>query len=182
MKYITTVARLMLVILAGVTALGQSSAPKPAPELKQWDVWIGDWALSGTAKESAAGPEYKLDWHMHGHWILGGFFAKIDHTWNENGEEGQFMEILSYDAIKKIHAVSGFASDGSSWAVTSTFENETSVETQTMTTPNGDILRCRCTWVFSDDRMAVSGKSECEQNETRWTFFNVKGTKSKGTN
>ncbi len=38
------------------------------------------------------------------------------------------MEILSYDPIKKIHTSSSFASDASTWALTATFDNATSLE------------------------------------------------------
>jgi hypothetical protein len=165
---------LMLLMFASV-ALAQSAAPKPAPELKQWDIWIGDWALSGTAKDSATGPEYKLDWHMHGRWILGGFFAQIDHTTKSNGNEAHYLEILSYDPIKKIHTTSAFGDDGTFEAVAATFNKETSAEDSTITSTDGKSTACHNTWVFSSDRMSVSGTHEC--NDGSW--FKVKGTKAK---
>jgi hypothetical protein len=81
-KYITTAVSIMLLMLTVVAAVGQSSNPKPAPELKQWDIWIGDWDFSGTAKDTQTGPEYNFDWHMHGRWILEGFFAQLDNDTN----------------------------------------------------------------------------------------------------
>lgn len=66
------------IILAGLVntfAYAQSPAPTPPTEIKKWDVWIGDWALSGTAKDTPTGPEYKVNWHLHEHWILNGFFV-----------------------------------------------------------------------------------------------------------
>jgi len=93
--------------LISTCAYGQSSTPTPPPELKKWDVWIGDWNLSGTAKDTPTGPEYKVNWHLHEHWILNGFFVQVDQTWKGNGQELHSMEILSYDPGKKIHTVSG---------------------------------------------------------------------------
>jgi hypothetical protein len=179
MKRIVTILSVMILIFVVAAAEGQTSAPKPAPELKQWDVWIGDWALSGTAKDTPTGPEYKVDWHMHGHWILGGFFVQIDQTWKGNGEDVRILEFLYYDPIKKIHAGSGFANDGTTWPLTATFDNQTSVEDFTVTSPDGKLTRCRNTWVFGSDRMSVSGTQECEQNGARFTGFKVNGTKSK---
>jgi hypothetical protein len=181
MKRMVTAVSIMLLMLVVAVAEGQSSTPKPAPEMKRWEVWIGDWALSGTAKDTPTGPEYKVDWHMHGHWILGGFFAQIDQTWKGNGEDVRVLEFLYYDPIKKIHTGFGFANDGATWPLTATFNNETSVEDFVVTSPDGKLTTCRNTWVFSGDRMAVSGTEESEQNGVRWTSFRVKGTKSKST-
>jgi hypothetical protein len=149
MKNIVTTISLMLLMFAPLAA-SQSPTPKPAPELKQWDIWgIGDWTLSGTARDTSAGPEYKVDWQMNGHWILGGFFKEVDSIWKGNGVEVDFWEIASYDPIKKIHSISGFASDGTTWVLTVTFDHEKSVEQLTQTSANGEIATCRNTWVFS---------------------------------
>ena len=169
MKRITTAISMMFLILSAVAAVCQSSTSKPAPELKQADVWVGEWVFSGTGKDSPTGPEYKVDWHLHGHWILGGFFLQADSVWKDNAGETHYLEIVSYDPIKKVFSVSGFASDGSTWALTSIFDESTWVDTG---------AQCRNTFHFSPDRIAVSGISECEEKGVRWTGFQVTGTKS----
>ncbi len=181
MKCILPAVSLMILMFV-VAAHGQSSTPKPAPELKQWDVWVGDWTTTGTAKDTPTGPEYKVEWHTHCHWILGGFFLQWDSTWKGNGVESRWLEIGFFDPIKKIHTISGFSSDGSSWTGTVTFQGKDSqVENFTGTTPDGEVSTCRNTWHSSPDGMAASGTEECEQNGVRWTGFKVKGTKSKTT-
>jgi|SRR5215467_1669405 len=175
MRHITSAVSMMFLLLAVVAAVGQSSMPKPAAELKQWDIWIGDWDFLGTAKDTQTGPEYKFDWHMHGRWILDGFCGQLENVIKGNGIETHNLEILSYDPIKKIHTVSGFQNDGVTWTNTFTFDKETSVEHSTMTGSDGKIITCRLTWVFSSDRMAVSGKTECDDGSS----WRVKGTKSK---
>src|SRR5262245_52151971 len=112
MRRITTAISVMLLTLVAGSAQGQSLNPAPPPELKKWNIWVGDWALSGTAKDTPTGPEYKVDWSLHERWILGGFFVQVDQTWRANGQELHSLEILSYDPIKKVHASSGFSSDG----------------------------------------------------------------------
>ena len=170
MKCILAAVSLMILMFV-VAAHGQSSAPKPAPELKQADVWVGDWVFSGTGKDSPTGREYVSEWRPHCHWILGGFFLEFDSSWRGKGVELQFLEIAAYDPIKKVYSVSGFASDGSTWALTSTFDKDTWVDTST----DG----CRNTFHFSADGMAASGISECEQKGVRWTAWRYKGTKTK---
>jgi hypothetical protein len=61
---------MMVLRFVSTSADGQSSSPTPPPELKKWDVWIGDWKLSGTARDTPTGPEYKVNWYLHEHWIL----------------------------------------------------------------------------------------------------------------
>jgi hypothetical protein len=172
---------MMVLMFVSMSAHGQSASPTPPPELKKWDVWIGDWKLSGMAKDTPTGPEYQVDWYLHEHWILGGFFVQVDQTWEANGPNLHSMEILSYDPVKKIHNVSGFSSDGWTWALTATFDKTKTTEEGVATGPDGAIITSRTDWEFSPDGKALSGTQQSEQNGVRWTVFTVKGTKSKMT-
>lgn len=178
MQRILTAISIMLLMWV-VTAQAQSAEPKPAPELRLWDSSVGDWVSSGTAKDTPTGPEYKVEWRTHCHWVLGGFFLEWDSTWKGNGQEAKWLEIGSYDPIKKIHTISGFENDGTTWAMKVTFDKETQVENFTVTDPDGKVSTCRNTWHFTTDGMATSGTGECEQDGVRWTAFKVKGTKAK---
>jgi hypothetical protein len=153
--------------------------PVPPAELKKWDVWVGDWTLSGTAKDTPTGPEYKVNWYLHEHWIANGFFVQVDQTWKGNGQEFNNVEILSYDPIKKIHTVSGFSGDGWSWVLTATFDETTTTEEGVATGPDGAVATSRTDWQFSSDGKALSGTQQSEENGVRWTAFTVKGTKSR---
>jgi hypothetical protein len=177
MKHIVTMVSLMPLMFVVVAAVAQSSTPKPAPELKQWDVWVGNWMMLGKAKDSPTEPEYEVSWLMHGRRILGGFFVEVDRVLKRGGLEQRDLKILSYDPIKKIYIISGFSSDGTTWVSTATFDNETSLEHSTITAPDGKLTTCRNSWAFRKDRMAVSGISECEENGVRWVSFSVRGTK-----
>jgi len=156
-----------------------SPPPRPAPELKDWEVWVGDWTMVGTAKDGPTEPEYKVEWSLHGRSILGCFFVQVDHIWRGKGPEQHWVEILSYDPIKKIHTLSGFASDGTAWVATATFAAGTSPESGTTITADGKVIEWKNTWVFSADRMSVTGTQESEQDGIRWTSCVVKGTKVK---
>jgi hypothetical protein len=181
MRRITTAISIMLLMFVTAPAQGQSSNPTPPPELKKWDIWIGDWVLSGTAKDTPTGPEYNVDWSLHERWILGGFFVQVDQTWKGDGQELHSLEILSYDPIKKVHASSGFSSDESTWTLTATFDDARVTEEGVSKGPDGQATTCHSTWVFSSDRKALSGTQECDQNGVRWTAIRVQGTKSTTT-
>ncbi|HKM83006.1 MAG TPA: hypothetical protein VJY15_18870 [Candidatus Acidoferrum sp.] len=176
----TVIAISLMLLMFVPLAAGQTSTPKPAPELKKWNIWVGDWSTTGTAKDTPTGPEYKVNWHTRCHWILDGFALQWDSTWKGNGVESRFLEIGFFDPIKKIHTISGFSNDGTTWTGTVTFEGKTDqVETFTIIFPNGEVSTCRNTWHFTTDGMAVSGTEQCEQNGVSWTGFQGKGTKSK---
>jgi hypothetical protein len=160
------------------SAQAQSPNPTPPPEMKKWGIWIGNWALSGTAKDTPTGPEYKVNWSLRERWILGGFFVQVDQTWKANGQELHSLEILSYDPVKKIHTSSGFSSDGSTWTLTATFDDSRVMEESVAKGPDGQPITCHTTWIFSSNRNALSGTQECDSNGLRWTSFRVRGTKS----
>ena len=174
---------ILLVLLVGVcwTPLQWAQLPTagPPPELQKWDIWVGDWTLIGTAKDTATEPEYKVDWRMQGRWILGRHFVEVRGTWKGKGGESTSLEILSYDVVRKIHAYSGFASDGTTWVATVKFSDGTVVETETDTGPDGKIATLRNSWSVSPDGMSISGTEEREQDGVHWIAFTVKGTKTK---
>ena len=172
---------LSLLVFCSATAMkAQAPAPKPGPEVKKWGIWAGDWTMVGTAKDSPSQPEYKLEWRMHNHWVVGGFALQSDATLKGDGPELHYLEVLSYDPARKANTITGFQSDGTTWTGTATFDDRTSVENFTGTDPDGGAATCRNDWVWSADGKAVSGKSECEQNGVRWRYFTVKGTRTKG--
>jgi hypothetical protein len=175
------IASLTSLIFAAASAQGQSSSATRPPDLEKWDVWAGDWSLSGKAKDSPTAPEYKVDWYLHERWILDGFFMQVDQTWKGNGPELHSLEILSFDPVRKIHTVSGFSSDGSTWSLTAVFKGAMVVENGESRAPDGGLTKCQMTWTFSDDRMALSGTQQCEENGVRWTAIDVSGRKSKVT-
>jgi len=170
---------LLLVVSWTPLQWAQSPAASPAPELQKWDIWVGDWTFTGTAKDAPTEPEYKLDWRTQGRWILGGNFVELRGTWKGKGAESTSLEILSYDAVRRVHAYSGFTSDGTTWVATVTFGDGKVVETETDTFPDGKTATLRNTWILSPDGMSVSGKEEREQDGVRWTAFTVKGTRTK---
>jgi hypothetical protein len=50
----------LLLFFPSCEAFPKSPESSRAAALKKWDVWLGDWVLVGTAKDSPSQPEYKL--------------------------------------------------------------------------------------------------------------------------
>ena len=176
-RLIIDVARVLLVLGAS-SAHGASPNPRLPPELKKLDVWVGNWSLSGTARDQPDGREYSLRWTLHERWVLNRSFLQVDQTWKGNGQTQRSLEMLSYDPVKKLYTDSGFGSDGSTWSLTAVFDGATMIETGQSKGPDGVMTSCRMAWVFSNDRTSLSGTERCDKGGTRWQAVKVAGTKS----
>ncbi|MDE2235097.1 MAG: DUF1579 family protein [Gammaproteobacteria bacterium] len=178
MKHIFWIGTLLLIFVS-VSAQGQTANPAAPLELKKLDVWAGDWALSGTAKDKPDSPAYKVVWRLHERWILNGYFLQVHQTWKGNDQVLQGLEMLGYDRAKKVYTDYGFGSDGSTWFLTASFHNNTMTESGISKGPNGEPMKCRMTWAFTNRGSALSGTQVCETNGSRWTAVSVRGTKIK---
>src|SRR6185437_405328 len=98
-RLIIDVAKVLLVLGAS-SAHGTSPNPRLPPELKKLDVWVGNWSLSGTARDQPDGREYSLRWTLHERWVLNRSFLQVDQTWKGNGQTQRSLEMLSYDPVK----------------------------------------------------------------------------------
>ncbi len=178
MKRIAAGIGTLILVSVAVCAQAQSSKPTSPPELKKLNAWIGDWVLSGTAKDKPGGPEYKVNWRLHERWILNGFFLEVHQIWKGDGQEQRALEILSYNSGKKIYVDSGFGSDGSKWSLTATFQGATMIENGETKGPDGETTKCQMTWMFRNHGTGLSGTEVCEKNGVRWKAVDVTGTKS----
>ena len=106
-----------------------------------------------------------------------GAFIQVDQIWQGSGPEERSLEILSYDPVKKLPSSYGFASDGSTWTAFTTFNDLKCVETGKTIASDGGHLKWRVDFIFSNDRMSVSGSQEVERDGVKWTAFTVKGAK-----
>jgi hypothetical protein len=173
--------------MALVAALTLASTPGFAfaePKLpatpRNEDLLVGDWTMVGTAKDSRTEPEYKVTWKLHGRRILGGAFVQVDQTWRGKGKESYAMEVIAYDPATRTHTTSAFSDDRSHWVGTATYADDgTLVETGTTTDADGTVTRWRDVYVYSADRMSVTGTEEAEKDGVKWTTFTVKGTKTR---
>lgn len=175
-KWLIRVVILLLLVMPRA-ASGQSGEPIPRPEVKSWDFWIGDWTLTGTAKDTPTGPEYSVDWRAHGRWILGGAALEFTTTWKGTGPAQKWLEIMSWDPARRAHTFTGFSSTGEVWSGTTDIGTGGFVEDFLVTGVDGRISKCHNEWTFGVDRLTVSGKSVCKLGNDQWTAFTVTGSK-----
>jgi hypothetical protein len=173
-RLLAVVAGIALVSLPGAAFAEPTVAAAPRNE----DILVGDWTMVGTAKDSPTEPEYKVTWKLHGRRILGGAFVQVDQTWKGKGPESRALEIIQYDPATRTHTTYAFSDDRSHWVGTATYSDDgTLVETGATTGADGKVTRWRDVYVYSADRMSVTGTEEAEKDGVKWTTFTVKGTK-----
>ena len=121
--------RVMLsAVLAGVTASAQAQMdmPKPAPELKKLDYFVGNWKLEGEMKPSQMGPGGKMTMTETLGWMEGNFFLVSHSKFQGAGMgAGSATAYMGYDADKKAYTYDEFSSMGEAVHSTGTVEGDT---------------------------------------------------------
>lgn len=179
MKRTTSVAVGLSLLVLAVAAQAQPAAPKPGPEHKKLEAWVGDWTTEGVGKDDSASPEHKILWTSQARWILGGLFVEFNHLWKSDGKETRGLEIAGYDLYKKTYTSHIFRRNGTAEAANVTFNDRTYVISSTNVADDGRQQKWTCTWILAPDSTSASGKCEVSEGGARWTSFAGKGTKTK---
>jgi uncharacterized protein DUF1579 len=91
---------------------GGADMMKPAPELAQYKLMIGNWKCSGKGnmmgKEMKMTGSYNAAWEMDNHWVLAHFEGKAE------GMPGSHkgVDVYGYDAASKMYTVNGYDNMG----------------------------------------------------------------------
>ncbi len=108
----------MAMILAAATmmsvlSLAQMETPKPGPEHKKLDVFLGSWTLEGDMKASPMSPAGKITETEKCEWMEGGFYVvcKVQFTSKVMGN-GSGISIMGYSSDDKAYTYREFNSWG----------------------------------------------------------------------
>ena len=163
---------LLLLVMCFATGMqAQTSAQKPAPELKKVDVfWSGRWTYVGEYKAGPLGPGSKITGELTGEMILGGFF--IQFRWTEKGAAGEThgLEIDKYDPVKKNFATSEYHDDGSTASGAYIFNGNTCLYTGKFVV-GGKQYMAKNTIVFAADLMSYTSKGEISTDGKTWALW-----------
>jgi hypothetical protein len=129
----TSVLSISLLLITAA-AFAQMGPPKPAPELKKLDYFLGAWTSDGDAKPGPMGPGGKFTESGHGEWMDGGFFLVIRSDF-KGGAMGNSTgtAYMGYDPQEKVYTYDAFSSlgenihskgtiDGNTWNWTNEFK------------------------------------------------------------
>ena len=123
-----TFATLLLLVLAlpiAAPAQNPPAAPKPGPELRKYDYFVGTWTEEGEIKPGMMGPGGKFTGTDRVEWMEGGFFL-IGHgegTSSTGTDKG--ISFWGYDTERKVYTFSEFNSNGESITATGTVDGDT---------------------------------------------------------
>jgi len=118
---------LIATLLVAASCLGQMAMPKPGPELKKLDYFVGNWTCDGDSKPGPMGPGGKMTMEDDTKWMEGGFFEVMHSKFNAASMgSGSGVSFLGYDSEEKKYTYNEFNSwgeatvskgtvDGDSW-------------------------------------------------------------------
>lgn len=170
------------ITLAGLSLLAVASfaqaPPKPGPEHKKLDVFLGNWSFEGELKPSPLGPGGKLTGSDRNE-TLGGFH--MVRRYEEKGPMGDLkgVEVFGYDPSKKTGVYSNFDSSGGSSSGTwsSTGPNWTFVTTLGA---GANAVQQKCALSMGAGSTSFRIKCDASKDGKTWTpMFEGKWTKSK---
>lgn len=158
----------------------QAQAPKPYPELKQLELFAGQWSGEGESKATPIGKAGKSSYTQTADWILGGFFLHWQYSFK--GPDGEFkgIEVDSYDPKIKVLRAQWWSSDGS--ITTGTYTRRGNViEFSGKTVATEKQFDYRQKYTFSADGMSYTCREEISMDGKTWIpSSESKGTKIKG--
>ncbi|HEY1250890.1 MAG TPA: DUF1579 family protein [Thermoanaerobaculia bacterium] len=118
---------------------GAQESPKPAPELKKLDYFVGTWAAEGELQPGPMGAGGKFTGTNRVGWMDGGFFLVTQSEFSGTMGKGSETSYMGWDADTRTYTYDSFNSlgevdrargtvDGDTW----TWLSETQVGPQTM--------------------------------------------------
>jgi hypothetical protein len=99
-------------LLCAAAAMAQMEAPKPAPELKKLDVFIGSWTLDGDMKPGPMGPGGKMTENEKCEWMDGGFYVVCHSDYKSSMGNGVGLSVMGYSSDDKAYTYREFNSFG----------------------------------------------------------------------
>ncbi len=176
MNRLNVVVTCLLLLIVTAIALGQAPAPpKPGPEHKRLEAFVGTWTYEGQAKNNPFGPAGKITGTDVFEMLPGGF--AVQHRWDERNPLGNVKgtEIWAYDPIKKVYTINYFSSLGETGSGTFTINANTWTAATSGVTFEGKMGYGRGTAALTPTSMTVKwdassdGKSFTPSFEGKWT-------------
>jgi hypothetical protein len=115
----------VMLMLASVAVAQAPQMPKPGPETKRLQYFVGTWKSEYELKPGPMGPGGKMASTDHAQMMPGGFFA-VTHT-DGTGAMGELHEIsvLGYDAEAKVYTYDAFNNYGEAEHFKGTVQGDT---------------------------------------------------------
>jgi len=178
MKPLSATITFLIFLLAALSVQSQMPMPKPGPELKKLDYFVGTWTMDGDLKPGPMGPGGKMTGTERIEWMDGGFFLTSHSDFKSAMGDGTGLAVMGYNAEDKVYTYDEYNSvgdaehskgtvDGDTW----TWTSDGKMGAQTM--------KPRFTMKILSPA-SYSFKYEMSRDGTSWsTLMDGKSTKSK---
>jgi hypothetical protein len=169
---------LAVIVLFSFSAWAQM-APKPGPEVKKLDYFVGTWTTEGTIAQGPWGAGGKFSSAGTTEWMEGGFYLVTRLDWKmpaELGGDSKEMSVTGYDTQQNTYIYEGFNSQGHHESSKGTVSGDTWTWTSEANYDGQDVKQRQTLKVLSPT--SYSSKFEVSMDGTTWmTFMEGKGTK-----
>ncbi len=167
---LTIVALAWLFLLsAGFVQAQISDRPKPGPEQKKLEVWVGEWKYAGSLSDTPLGPGGKFAGKTTSRMILDGLF--LESRGEDKGVYGgkallyKAVGLQWYDPKTKTYLDQHFDNDGVVGGGVTTVTGNTWTSTGTQTDSKGKSYKTRTTATVSSDGKTGTQKSELSADD-----------------
>src|ERR1700723_4029204 len=99
-------------LMLSAVATAQTQPPKPGPELKKLDVFVGAWSLDGTMKPGTMGPGGSMTESEKCEWMEGGYYVVCHSDYKSSMGNGVGLSVLGYSTDDKAYTYREFNSFG----------------------------------------------------------------------
>jgi Protein of unknown function (DUF1579) len=117
-------------VMSAVAAIAQTEPPKPSPELKKLDVFVGTWTLDGSMKPGPLGPGGMMTENEKCEWMQGDYYLVCHSEVKSSMGNGVGLSVMGYSTDEKTYTYREFNSfgefndsrgmlDGDTWTWTS---------------------------------------------------------------
>lgn len=107
---VVTVA--LFLVAPMILAQAPPSLPKPGPEVKKLDHFVGTWTIAGDSKASPFGPAGKFSGTEHNEWIMDGHFLLSHNDSKTSMGDEKGLSVMGYDADGKTYIYQSFDNSG----------------------------------------------------------------------
>jgi hypothetical protein len=171
------IAIAVCVVVLAVAGWAQKTAPKPDPEIKKFDVFLGHWAYTAEYKAGPLGPASKVTGELFGRKILGGFFFEMQAVERGATGETRAIEIVGYDPANKAFFSTEYHDNGNMFSGTYVFNGNTVIDAGKFTV-GGKAYIFKATMILAADSMSFVGMGEISTDGNSWTpWLEIKYTK-----
>jgi len=176
MDFKTILVSILLLFTASAWA---QMAPKPGPEVKKLDYFVGSWSVEGTIAQGPWGTGGKFSSTDTTDWMPGGFFVEGHSDFKmppEVGGDGKATSFMGYDTDEKVYTYNEFNSQGRRENSKGTVSGDTWAWTSTQNYGGQEIKQKMTIKVLTP--ASYSLKFEVSMDGTNWMpFMDAKATK-----